>query len=292
MAIIPSTVTNNIGRQILLLKKNSPHIYMAAGITGVVTSAVMACKATLKLDKVLNEFKEDIESVKELRTSNSIESVYPLSENNRDMAYVYGRGSYKLFRLYGPSVILGGASICMITTSHIVLTRRNNALTATVVLLSKAYEDYRERVREELGKDKEFEVFHNIKQEKVTDGKKEIVKAIADPNQWSPYARFFDEYCPEWRKSPEENRLFLQCQQNYLNNLLQSRGHVFLNEVYDQLGIERSQAGQVVGWVLSKDGDNFIDFGIFDIWNRNFVNGNETSILLDFNVDGVVFDKI
>jgi hypothetical protein len=63
------------------------------------------------------------------------------------------------------------------------------------------------------------------------------------------------------------------------------------------LGIDRSKAGSVVGWVITKEGtgDNFIDFGVFDGDNpraRDFVNGREGSILLDFNVDGVIYDKI
>jgi hypothetical protein len=110
------------------------------------------------------------------------------------------------------------------------------------------------------------------------------------------YARFFDETCNDWKRNAEYNRAFLQCQQSYYNQMLQSRGHVFLNEVYDSLGIPRSQAGAAVGWILSKDGDNFVDFGIFDdLTNphvRDFVNGHENSILLDFNVDGIIWDKI
>ena len=84
-------------------------------------------------------------------------------------------------------------------------------------------------------------------------------------------------------------------QQTFFNDLLLSRGHLFLNEVYDQIGIDRTKAGQVVGWVVSKDGDNFVDFGLFDgstQEKRMFVNGHENSVLLDFNVDGVIYDKI
>jgi hypothetical protein len=119
---------------------------------------------------------------------------------------------------------------------------------------------------------------------------------VTDPNGVSQYARFFDESCVQWSKTPEYNLTFLNCQQNYANDLLHSRGHVFLNEVYDMLGIPRSQAGAVVGWVLGKDNDvGYIDFGIYDgnrMRARDFVNGYERSILLDFNVDGVIYDLI
>ena len=121
--------------------------------------------------------------------------------------------------------------------------------------------------------------------------KKQVL--VDDPNGLSVYARFFDEGCEQWSKNPEYNLMFLRSQQNYYNDMLKSRGHVFLNEVYDALGIPRTQAGAVVGWMISDNGDNFIDFGVFDGDRpraRDFVNGYERSILLDFNVDGVIYD--
>ena len=86
--------------------------------------------------------------------------------------------------------------------------------------------------------------------------------------------------------------MFLKQQQSYANDLLKSRGHLFLNEVYDLLGIQRTKAGNIVGWIYDEKnpvGDNFVDFGIYDInrpKNRDFVNGYERTIILDFNVDG------
>jgi hypothetical protein len=159
---------------------------------------------------------------------------------------------------------------------------------AAYALVQQAYDEYRERVREELGEDRELEMYHGPK----TDPKNKELLELGDPNKRSPYSKIFDEYSNCWEKDPELNRLFVQCQQNYANNLLHARGHVFLNEVYDMLGIERTKAGAVVGWVIGHDGDNFVDFGIYDPDNSKFVNGYERSIVLDFNVDGVIYDKI
>jgi hypothetical protein len=86
--------------------------------------------------------------------------------------------------------------------------------------------------------------------------------------------------------------MFLQCQQNYFNQQLKARGHVFLNEIYDAIGLERSKAGTIVGWVTDGNGDGYIDFGMFEDASRRFINGIEPSILLDFNVDGVIYDLI
>ena len=117
-----------------------------------------------------------------------------------------------------------------------------------------------------------------------------------DPNMYSDYARIFDDGCTGWSKNAEYNLMFLKQQQAYANTLLKNNGYLFLNEVYDMLGIPRSKAGQVVGWIYDEKnpiGDNFVDFGIYDLYNekaRDFVNGYERSIVLDFNVDGNVWD--
>lgn len=286
---IPVSVTRNIGRSILLFKKQSPNIFFTAGVAGIVTSAVLACKATLKLNETLDVIQSDISGVKKL---NEGSEQYPLEEYHKDVLYAYGRAGLQMAKLYGPAVIIGGASIAMLTGSHIQLTRRNSALMAAYAAVQKAYDDYRDRVREKYGVDTELDIYHAVEkytEEKNEDGTKELVPHV-DPNKWSPYARFFDEGSPEWKKNSELNRLYVQCQQNYANNLLRARGHVFLNEVYDMLGIDRSQAGSVVGWVIGTDGDNYVDFGL----QRAFSSGliGERNILLDFNVDGVIYDKI
>lgn len=111
----------------------------------------------------------------------------------------------------------------------------------------------------------------------------------------SPYARWFNETCLGWNRIPENNLLYLHCQQNYANELLRSRGYLFLNEVYDILGIPRTKAGQVIGWIFDTDnpvGDNYVDFGLLDTRHENFINGYEKSVLLDFNVDGMILDRI
>jgi len=285
-------MTRNVGRSILQLKKNSPHIFFVAGMAGSVTSTVLACRATLKLGETLDEIQHDIKQAKDLQPTSDVQTNYPAEQWHKDMGYVYGKAGLKLAKLYAPSVALGAASMACLTGSHVQLTRRNAAMMAAYAAIQKAYDDYRVRVRDELGQDKELDVYHATKTEAKLEGKKSTEVKVSDPNVWSAYARWFDEASREWKKDPELNRLFVQCQQNYANQLLQTRGHVFLNEVYDMLDIERSKAGQVVGWVIGSDGDNHIDFGVYETFSAAFVNGREKSILLDFNVDGVIYDKI
>jgi hypothetical protein len=292
---LPVVVTQTFGRSLLKIKKDSPHIFFVAGVIGVVTSTVLACRATLKVSEVLDEIQDDLSQVKGAK-QNIVHSAeveeYTDLEYKKDLTYIYVKSGMKLTRLYGPAVVVGVVSIGALTGSHVQLTKRNTALMAAYAAVQKAYDEYRERVREQFGEERELDIYHSAKTNVIDiDGKKEEVKVV-DPNTYSPYAKFFDEYSVNWEKDPELNRLFVQCQQNYANDLLHARGHIFLNEVYDMLGVERSQAGAVVGWVIGKDGDNFIDFGIFEAFNTSFVNGWERSILLDFNVDGVIYDKI
>lgn len=291
---LKTLATRSIGRTGLILKKYSPEILTGVGIATGVAAGVLAVRATLKVEPVLDDIRINLENVEALREDT--ENYDPKTEA-RMKGVVYGHGVVELTKLYWPAVTLSAASIACIVGAHGIMKKRNAALVVAYNALEKTFTEYRGRVEEQLGKDAEGDIHKGFRQEEVTDeetGKKKVVTHVS-PEGISQYARFFDELSQYWSKTPEYNLAFLRAQQNYANDLLQARGHVLLNDVYDSLGIPRTQAGAVVGWVLSKDGDNFVDFGIYDLSNdkaREFVNGVEKAILLDFNVDGVVYDKI
>jgi len=282
---IPQSVSTACGRAVLKLSKKSPTILFGAGLVGVVSGTVLACRATVKASDVLTDFHNEVEEVK--TTLANTESY------QKDLAYVYMKNTLLVAKLYGPAVIVGGIGIACLTGSHMQLTRRNNALMVGYAALQAAYENYRERVREEVGEEKELDLYHAAKDVVLEggDGSKQVVK-VADPNKWSPYARFFNATSSHWEDDPELNRIWVRCQQEYLNNVLRARGHVFLNEAYDALGLPRCSAGQYVGWVINGEGDNFIDFGLFSAYQAKNFDAREPDILLDFNVDGVVVDLI
>jgi hypothetical protein len=295
MKFIPKAVTRHIGRVILQSQKHSPHILFAAGVVGVVGSTVLACRATLKIEDALDEVKSDLDLVKEKGgefVANGNEN-YGDREYHQDLLVVWLRAGVRVAKLYGPAVIVGGLSIAALTGSHIQLTRRNAALTAAFGLITKAFEEYRERVRGFVGDDKEVELYRGVHMEEVdVDGKKQMVPII-DPEDAPTYAVCFDEGNPNYEKDAGFNRTFLHHMQNYMNDRLNSVGHVFLNEVYDALGFPHTSIGALVGWVRgSDDGDSFIDFGISEWANRDFIRGAERSCWLDFNVDGLIYDKI
>lgn len=291
---IKSVVGRVGGRSLLVLQKHSPEILTTVGIVGVVAASVLGARATLKAQPVVKRLREDVRGIKELRDD---DREYASKEYAKDLTYAYSQGALDLLKLYGPALTLGVASIGSIVAAHGIMRRRNVALLAAYKAIETGFQEYRKRVIEEYGEEKDREYRAGIFSEEVTDkdGKKSIEKKY-DPNAVSVYARYFDELSTQWQKIPEYNLLFIKAQQNYMNDLLRSRGHVFLNEVYDALGLERSQAGQAVGWVLSEEGDNFVDFGIFDIRNHKGLNPSSSRpdgvFFLDFNVDGVILDKI
>lgn len=292
---LPS-LSRTMHRQKLVLRKNSPHILFGIGLVGSVTGTVLACRATLRLSETMDEIEHDVSNVREARRALLEEGdkpgeydYYSIKDVNRDTALIYVKAAAKLGKLYGPSILVSSLSIGALTGSHITLTRRNTSLAAAYAAMQKAYDDYRERVIAELGPEREAEIKNAVI--KYTDENGDEI-AIANNGQWSPYARFFDSCSENWQKNAELNRNFLICQQNWANDMLRARGHLFLNEVHDMLGLERTPAGQVVGWVIGGDGDDYVTFNLDAAINERFLNGIERNVLLDFNVDGVVFELI
>lgn len=290
MNLIPSSVSAKFARQALKISKESPTLLFAGGLLGVTVSTVLACRATLKLEDVLDKAHSDLETA---RTMDHPE--YSDQDRQKDTTIIYVRSAVELGKLYGPSVIIGLASVGALTASHRILSQRNAALTAAYVAVDEAFKRYREKVVEMVGVDDERKIRYDLEETEIEDEKGKMQKSMLHgPGSESLYARFFDELSPEFDRTPEYNLAFLKTQQNYWNNILQTRGHVFLNEVYEALGLTHTKAGSVVGWLLMGDGDNYIDFGLYRNDDRvhDFVNGREAAILLDFNVDGIIYNLI
>lgn len=296
------------------IKKHSPEILMVAGIVGTVTAAVTACRATLKVRDIMSEKEELQNDIHKCLENPDVD--YTEEDGKKDLTTVYAQTGVKLIKLYAPSVILGGASIASIVMGQKILKKRNIALAAAYTAVDKGFKKYRANVVDRFGEKVDKELRYNIKakevENKVTDknGKEKTVKEIQYDIEGNPleniseFARFFDEATStEHHKDAEYNLMFLRRQQDYANEVLKAKGHLFLNDVYEMLGIPKTKAGQIVGWIYDEknpNGDNFVDFGIYrlsgnevyDERKRAFVNGYERNILLDFNVDGPIYEMI
>lgn len=290
-------------------KKHSPEILAVVGVTGTIASGVLACRATLKVNEIVDEAKETIETIHDAvenhrHTSDGEE--YTEEVAKKDLTIVYAQTGVKFVKLYGPAVALGIASIgCMIGSNHI-LRKRNIALAAAFKAVDTSFKEYRGRLIDKFGKDLDRELRFGIKAKEVEEtvvdenGKETTVKKtveVADPNvTHSIYSIPWYEGNAGYTKNAELNKVFLIQQQNYANDKLKLNGILTLNEVYDMLGAPRTKYGQIAGWVYTEDcsaGDNFVDFGIFDPNNPgacDFLIGNERAIILDFNCIGNILE--
>lgn len=299
---MPAAVTARLSRQVLVAQKNSPKILFATGIALMGATVVTACQGTLKVEGVLDELRDDRDAIKSAGENHP--ERYTDRELSKLNAYVTIKGFSKLVKLYLPAMTLGVAAVACFTASHNILNRRNAGLSAALAATDRALKNYRERVVEELGEDKDREFMFGTeeREEIVTDakGKEKVVKKTSFGHGRSPYAALWGrDTSSEWSHIPEYNLMKLRSVEKYATVRLNTRGHVFLNEVLDELGLDRTQAGAVVGWLKDSDGDGYVSLGILEdgdgdeaIRFLDFMTGAEDHLLLDFNVDGQIWDRI
>ena len=275
------------GKLGITLAKHSPTIFVGLGLAGTAVGTVLACKATLKADEVLDKCQEDIQKAPK--------------DNKKETAKAYGRSLGRIARLYGPSVAVYGVSVAGVIFGHRILSKRNLALAAAYTTVNKSFKEYRKKVIEKYGDDDDVE-FRNhdiIKQIPFEDlNTKEVTNRWVNAGQLNAYphdatdtSRFFGPGCINWTKNPEENLLYLKGQEEHANALFDDQGYLFLNDVYAMIGVEPCDLGSKIGWVKGF-GDDFIDFGIIRVENYEAVNGWEPVFLLDFNHDGYILNKI
>lgn len=303
---IMRNVSSTFNKVTIKLKKHSPEILVVAGIVGVVTSTVLACKATTKVGKVLDNTRNDIDTIHDATEKGVTKAgeEYSVDDSKKDLTIVYAHTGVNLVKLYAPSVALGTLSITGIVASHNILKKRNVAIAAAYATVDKTFKEYRSRVVDRFGAEVDKELRYNIKAKKIEEvvkdpetGKGKKVKStvgIANPDV-NDYARFFDETCLNYEENMDYNIMFLRSQEQYANDRLKADGYLFLSDVYEALGIKRTKMSQTVGWVYrpeNPDGDNFVDFGILETNRETEDGGYEKAILMEFNVDGPILDLI
>ena len=306
---LPGGLTRAFGRGKLLAQKHSPEILLGVGLIGVVASSVMLVKATVKavemkpaLDKDAEEKNTIIEAAHNAPEPNN----YTEEDYQKDKLIVKVQNVMPYVKLYAPAAITGLASITAIVGSHGIMTRRTTSLVAAYGLLQEGFAAYRKRVVEDLGEDKDKDFRYGLKTEIVEEEilneetgrkkkvKKEVKSMAGRMYDLSDYARFFDNYSVQYRNDPSLNLFFLKSQQNYANDKLKANGFLFLNEVYEMLGLPRTKAGAIVGWVwgTKDEQDDYVDFGLYETYNAASVNGYEPVFIIDPNVDGVIYDLL
>lgn len=292
---VPGAVTRTVAKTVLQAEQNSPALLFGAGITLGVATVVTACRATLKIEDVLVDHEKTVADIKTVVHVN-----YSERDRRQDMMHVYIRTAARVTKLYGPSLVLGVASVACLTKSHRILSSRNAALTAAYTAVDRMLKEYRVRVREEVGEEKEREIYYNVEKcdEDFVDANGDLkTKKVKRAKGTHMYQRLFGPGNHNWNPNADYNIAFLRSVQNHLNERLQARGHLMLNEAYDELGLSRTSAGTQVGWLWQKgSGDNYVDFGIWDDKQVDgtiaYMRGMEEEILIDFNVDGAIWKRV
>lgn len=309
-------IQKTVARLGLKAQKHAPEALVIGGAVLVVGSAVYACKQTLKAQKVLEDFDNDIRQIEECESTGKTMDPesgdilpYSVDDAKSDKKKLYARTGVDLVKCYAAPVLAGTLGLGMMLGAHKILKNRNAALAVAYSNLLTNFNQYQARVKEKLGEEEEFILRSGAVKEPVIfeneDGTEETKDAVVmhdNGTGHSVYARIFDETNSNWSKNPSSNLRFLKMQQNFLNDKLRCEGHLFLNDVYRCLGFKETSEGQLVGWIWDPDnpshmGDNYVDFGMYEFFHdvdekREFLNGYNASIWLDFNVDGIVYDLI
>ena len=281
-------VTRLAGRAGLVLSKHAPTILTAAGTAGFIGTTILASKATLKVEETVAEETALLVKVHEAHEAGKLSD----KDATHDKVVLYSRMTTKLAKLYAPALILGAASIVSLATGHGIMLKRNASLAAAYAAVDQAFKTYKKKVESKFGKDAVIDALISTAEEDLTKDEMTL-EAISAIDGVSPYGVIFDETNNNWSADEDLSMLHLKCQQQYANDILQTRGHIFLNEVYKMLGFPHTPAGAVTGWVKG-NGDDFVDFNIFE---GTFEGEDEkgrtvTKWALDFNVDGIMYDKI
>lgn len=290
-------LSGSFGKMGLSLKKHSPEILLVAGVVGLVGAAVTACRATTKVGAILDERKKQLDDIKAISAEGNSDE-YTADDKRRDTVIVNTKSALKLARLYAPAFAIGAASIVMIFSGHNILRKRSAALAAAYAAVENGFNEYKKRVAERFGADVEKEIRLGTKTETIPTIDPETGTNLGDENitvadktlGGNPYTMIFDSSCELWERDHEYNMLNLRAEQQYANDRLRSRGYLFLNDIFERLGVRGSKMGQVVGWIYdpkNDNGDNFVDFGI----NEMFID-DEEKIVLEFNPQGNILDLI
>ena len=279
------------------IKRHSADIALGVGVTGVVVGTVMACMATTKLPDILEETENNLDAAKESGDS----------DNSKQIATVYGRSVAKIAINYAPSVAVSSLSIASIVWAHSEMRKRNVALAAAYTTVHQSFKQYRQRVIDKYGEDVDFEMRTGVHQEIIqatsTDenGNEVVTNTVVSKidKARGGYSRVFEVGNPFWEPTMmARNKYFLLSRQQYFTDILVSKGYVWLNDVYRELGFSETQAGTEVGWRYdSSEGSttsNCVDFGIRELTveDEDYPGETRTCFVLDFNVDGSIKTKI
>lgn len=230
--------------------KRSPEILTGIGIAGMITTTILAVRATPKALELIEEQKEE-ESVDELSSFEVVKVAW---------------------KPYIPAMVTCVASTACLIGASSVNTKRNAALATAYKLSETALSEYRDKVVETIGEKKERIVRDKVAEERVKKNPVSKNEVIITGNGktlcFDPISgRYF--MCSIETIKKAENTLNKQM-------LHDISGYVSLNEFYDELGLDHTSVGNDLGWNTNQ---------LIDIDFSSQLNDNgEPSVVLDYLV--------
>lgn len=273
--------------------KNAPTILTVGGTVVTVAGTFFAAKGSLKLNELMAERQKEKDAIEAAHESGL--NGYSDTDYKKDLLKCKVTTAKDIVKLYWPAAACTAVGVAGIMSGHGMMKSRNAALGAAVVAGERAFNAYRDRVRDIVGKDEEMKLSFPV--EEWTEQREDIdpetgetktvdVKYKEVVNPRNIYSVWWDEASFHCKNDPVTNRVFLYQMQNDWNDVLRRRDGfpVFLNEVMKDLDLELIQIGQIAGWL---PGDK-IDFGIDNPVNADFLEGHEEACFLNFNCRGNV----
>lgn len=290
---------SKIGRSLKkLFKHKKPEICMAAGVIFGAAAIVTTCVQTRRgMDKVIANHNARIEKARSLDDDDP--------KKGREILFAYGKTGVEGARLLaGPLALFTMSMVSFFSAQH-EMKLRNAGLAAVAAGLKKELKDYRGRVADNIGEEAEEKLYFGTKSgeiEEVTtdeDGNEVVETVLADDIvddvEDSDFVKYFVKGNPNWDRSPDLNQFFLQQQEAHATDRLKRNGEITLNEVYEMLGFEHTEAGMVYGWIYDKYhpfGDNKVIFRVKKVHVPNEDGrGHSIGYAIDFNVDGNIYKE-
>lgn len=286
------------------ISKHAPTILSVTASIGVVATGYLAWQAGTRFEDVEGR---DWERRKECfnNADNIPGDEVPAYERKLRILFILDTA-----KSVAPAAIVGGATIAMIYFSNSISKKRLAAIGAAYTALQTAFDGYKKTMVDALGKETVEKIvrpklpnYEKTAEEILSSDNKSDAADVADAviasiRDLSPYSRIITEESSNcWDTNEDYTSENIAAVQLWANRRLERKGHLFLNEVYDQLGLSRTREGSVVGWLKnSENGDGYVSFGDYDTNIYRVPSDDRTRVdsnfILDFNVDGMIWDKI
>ena len=304
-----------VGNGALFAKKYAPELMIGSGIAGFGATIFATVKATNKTNDLIEEREISIKAIENAH-DNLDEDQYNENEYYKDLKEANSRAKWGIVRAWAPVATLGGASVISVLGGYRILNGRYVATAAAYKLAESTLERYRNNVVERFGKDTDYEMLHSIKAEELEKARKEQAenKEIEADNKRKRFGKkrkktaysdiynnIFDEYSDRWQRywTPEQVLHYLKTKQNELNDRLKINKHLFVNEVNDALGFDRTPEGQVTGWIITRSNpDSYVSLGIDEMPEEELrqilsTHRNEDiRVKIRLNPDGLIYNMI